>query len=174
MAYEVSEAFAWNYCPTCGKPLVAADDGESERPHCAACRRFFYSNPIPATCCFVARKPDELLLVQRGVEPCKGAWTLPGGFMELGESAEEGARRELLEETGLHAARLRLLGVSTQQSPTSGAVMVLGYVAEEWQGDLRADSDVMDLRFFQEKERPPMPFHVHRELLSLYDAETQD
>jgi len=171
MTYEPPEPLAWNFCPICGRALSADDDGERERPHCVPCRRFYYDNPVPATCCFVSRGDGELLLVQRGVEPCKGQWTLPGGFMELGETAEEGARRELLEETGLRAARLQLLGVSTRQSPISGAIVVLGYVAEGCEGEMLPDSDVLDLRFFGKDERPRIPFSIHRELLALYDAQ---
>lgn len=171
MSYELPEPFHWNYCGTCGASLVITHDGQSDKPHCAKCRRFFYRNPIPAACCFVRRERDELLFAQRAVEPAKGHWCLPGGFVELGETTEEAALRELREETGLHAAHARLLGVSTKQSPVSGAVLVLGYLVDEWTGELQPDSDAMDLRFFRRHERPQIPFSVHRELLELYDAQ---
>ncbi len=161
--------FAWNFCPTCGKPLALRHDGESERPHCAGCQRFFYSNPVPACCCFVTRG-SELLLVQRAIEPCYGQWSLPGGFVEMGETTEEAAIRELLEETGLRAHGVRLLGVSTQPSPLSGSVVVLGYLIEEWGGEAAAMSDALDLGFFTKEARPPLAFKAHRELTALYDA----
>lgn len=170
MTYEVSEPFAWNFCPACGLRLVPADDGESDRPYCSVCRRFYYSNPTPATCCFVRGDAGSLLLVKRGIEPCKGQWSLPGGFLELGESPEEGAFRELLEETGLQANALRLLGASTRPSIHSGAVLVLAYLVEVWRGELLPGSDVQAARFFSLEERPPLAFSVHRELLALYDA----
>lgn len=171
MTYLPPEPFSWRYCGTCGQELVILHDGQSDRPHCTICRRFYYRNPVPATCCFVCRAPGELLFAQRAVHPCKGEWTLPGGFVELGETTEEGALRELREETNLRATRARLLGVSTRQSPISGAIMVLGYVIDEWEGeeDMRPDSDAMDLRFFRKDERPRLPFSVHQELLELYD-----
>jgi 8-oxo-dGTP diphosphatase len=170
MSFVMPEPFAWNYCGTCGAPLIIAHDGQSDRPHCPRCRRFYYRNPVPAACCFVRRGPGELLFAQRAVEPAKGHWTLPGGFVELGESTEEAALRELLEETGLRAPSARLLGVATRQSPMSGAVLVLGYLIDEYEGELQPDSDAMDLRFFTRDERPPVPFSAHRELLDLYDA----
>jgi len=168
MSHE-TKPFPWNYCPVCGTALSREHDGEKERPYCAPCQRYFYRNPLPAVCCLVARD-DEILLVQRAVEPCLGGWSLPGGFVEVGETTEEAAIREMHEETGLRVKGLRLIGVSTQKSRHYGAVMVLGYSVKEWSGDLRAGSDAMDLRFFRRDERPVLPFPAHVELLGLYDA----
>ena len=171
MTYEVPVPFEWNHCGTCGRPLVIADDGQSPRPHCAACRRFYYRNPVPAACCFVARPNGDLLFAQRAVEPCLGGWTLPGGYIELGETPEQAALRELHEETGITATCARLLGVSTRQSPASGAIMVLGYIVEDWgnEQNMRPDSDTLSLQFFARGDRPALAFSVHRELLALYD-----
>lgn len=172
MSYRAPEPLAWNYCPTCGTPLLSGDDGESMRPHCAGCRRFFYHNPAPAACCFVAREDGALLFARRAVEPCAGEWSLPGGFVELNERADEAALRELREETQLSASGARLIGVSTSRSIDGGAVLVLGYVVEGWRGreSMRPSSDVSELAFFLPQDRPHLPFEVHRELLALYDA----
>ncbi len=169
--FQMPKPFAWNFCGICGNELIIAHDGQSDKPHCPDCSRFYYRNPIPAACCFVRRAPDELLFAQRAVHPCKGEWTLPGGFVELGETTEEAALRELLEETNLRASSARLIGVSTKQSPVSGAIMVLGYIVDQWEGEdeMRPDTDAMDLRFFKKDERPNLPFSVHRELLDIYD-----
>ena len=170
MDYKPPVPFEWNFCGTCGTKLIIAHDGQEDRPHCTDCRRFFYLNPVPAACCFVRRGKDELLFAQRAVEPCKGMWTLPGGFIELGETSEEAALRELYEETSLRAEGASLLGVSTKQSPRGGAVMLLGYLIEDWSGELHPDTDAMDLRFFSRAERPDVPFSSHAELLRLYDS----
>ncbi len=115
--------------------------------------------------------PTAICCLPSAVEPCKGGLTLPGGFIELGETPEEAALRELREETNLHADRATLLGVSTRQSPASGAIMVLGYMVEEWSGleSMRPDTDAQALEFFPVNRRPALAFSVHRELLSLYD-----
>jgi len=166
------EAFYWNYCAICGGKLIVCHDGQGDRPHCSVCRRFYYRNPVPAACCFVRRNADELLFARRAVEPCRGKWTLPGGFVELGETTEEAALRELHEETNLRASQVQLIGVSTQQSPTTGAVMVLGYLVVDWDGEetMRPDTDADALQFFRKEERPPVPFAAHRDLLALFDA----
>lgn len=162
-------AFAWNFCPICGDSLRLEADGERPQPHCSRCRRFYYRNPVPAVCCLITRG-DSLLLGQRAVEPCLGHWTLPGGFVELGETTEEAAIREIREETTLDISALRLIGVSTQPSRLCGAVTVLGYAVGRWTGEPRPGSDVMDLRFFDRRERPPMPFKAHEELLAAFEA----
>lgn len=170
MSYIPPEPFAWNYCATCGGRLVPADDGQGMRPHCVPCRRFFYRNPVPAACCFVVDASGRLLFAQRAVEPAKGRWTLPGGFVELGETTEEAALRELEEETGLRGRIGELVGVSTKQSPLSGAIMVLGYLVVDWEGELTPATDVSDLRFYALEERPELPFAAHRDLVALFDA----
>lgn len=120
-------------------------------------------------CCFVTRN-DELLLAQRGVEPRLGEWALPGGFVELGETTEEAAVREMHEETALHVDGLRLIGVSTQPSRLTGAVSVLGYMVERWTGEPAAGSDVMGVRFFPKSAVPSFPFRAHRELFEIFQS----
>ena len=156
--------FAWNYCPICGEQLVARDDGEKSRPHCSDCRRFYYRNPLPAVCCLVMRE-DALLLIKRGIEPCRGEWAFPGGFVEMGESTEEAIIREMEEETGLHVKSVRLIGVSSQNSTLYGPITLLGYVALDWHGEPQASSDAMEARFFLPEECPPIAFPAHAELL---------
>lgn len=163
------QPFEWNYCAICGAMLALSSDGERPRPYCVHCDRFYYLNPLPAVCAIVMRG-DELLLVQRAVEPCRGLWSLPGGFVELGETTEDALIREMREETALEVRALRLVGVSTQHSLHYGGVMVLGYAVEEWSGEPHPDSDALDIRFFAPDGRPPLPFPAHRELLAIFDG----
>ena len=162
------EPFAWNFCPICGDELVSRDDGERPRPHCVRCRRFYYRNPVPAVCCVVPLN-GAILLAQRGVEPCRGAWALPGGFVEMGETTEQAVVREMMEETGLVIERVRLLGVRTHNSSLYGAVTVLGYAAEIWSGEPTSGSDVLATAFYTPEARPPIPFLAHTEIIELFD-----
>lgn len=67
--------------------------------------------PLLTVDCVVLDDRDRVLLIRRGNEPFKGAYALPGGFVEVGETVEEACRRELIEETGIAAGTLTLIGV---------------------------------------------------------------
>ncbi len=70
-----------------------------ERVSCLDCGHVFYENPKPVVGAVVSHD-GRVLLCRRAIEPRRGYWTLPAGYMELGETAEEGARREVQEEAG--------------------------------------------------------------------------
>ena len=99
------------HCRTCGGAVryeVPADDNR-DRAVCTACHLIHYENPLNV----VGTVPvwdDKVLLCRRNIEPRYGLWTLPAGFMELGESTAEGAVRETVEEAG---ARIELQGLFT-------------------------------------------------------------
>jgi 8-oxo-dGTP diphosphatase len=67
--------------------------------------------PLLATDCVVLDPKDRVLLIRRGNPPFKGGYALPGGFVDVGETVEDACRRELMEETGVKAGRLTLVGV---------------------------------------------------------------
>lgn len=96
-------------CPNCATP--------SEQPLlCERCGWRWYANPRPAAGTLVERQaPNDaepsVLLLRRVVEPGAGAWDLPAGYLDPGESAEEGALRETREEAGLQVRLIRLVGV---------------------------------------------------------------
>ena len=97
----------------------------------------------------VLLRPGAVLLVRRGKAPNAGAWSIPGGAQELGETAEDGARRELLEESGLHAGRL-LLAANVDSITRDGAgrvqyhYTILDFAAEWTGGEPQAGGDVTD------------------------------
>ena len=165
--------FSWNFCAICGQELVHAHDGQSDRPHCTTCVRFYYSNPVPAACCFLTNEAGELLLVQRSVEPRRGLWTLPGGFVEAGESTEEAALRELKEETNLTGRNPRLMGLTSRSHPLTPGIIVIGYLVDDWEGDIVVDTDAMDYGFFSRENRPQIAFEVHQDLIAIYDNLTK-
>ncbi len=87
------------YCSSCGETVTrTTPSGDNrERWVCQSCSIVHYQNPLIVVGCVPARD-GKILLCKRAIEPRKGYWTVPAGFMELGESVEEGAARETLEE----------------------------------------------------------------------------
>lgn len=97
-------------------------------------------------------RPDAVLLVHRGRAPALGQWSLPGGAQRLGETAEEAARRELMEETGLAVGALRLVAhVDSIHHDDAGRIQfhytILDFTALWQAGEPQAQGDVTDARF---------------------------
>lgn len=90
---------AFLYCPKCGSKLFKEHNFKSK--HCSNCGFTYYQNPSSATAAFILNNKDELLVIRRAKEPAKGTLDLPGGFVDNGESSEQGILREIKEETGL-------------------------------------------------------------------------
>ena len=97
----------FTHCPVCGSERFNINDGKSKR--CADCGYEYYLNPSSANAAFVVNDKHELLVERRGREPQKGMLDLPGGFADIGETAEQGVIREVEEETGLRVARAEYL-----------------------------------------------------------------
>lgn len=89
------------YCSNCGKSLewIIPEHDDRHRHVCQNCGTIHYQNPQMVVGC-IPEWQDQILLCRRDIEPQKGLWTLPAGYLENGETAEEGARRETREETG--------------------------------------------------------------------------
>lgn len=99
----------FRFCPSCGGSLERRrpEDDDHERDVCTACGEVHYRNPkvvVGAVCTL----GDRLLLCRRAIEPRRGFWTIPAGYMELAETPEEGAIREAWEEAG---ATIRIDGL---------------------------------------------------------------
>lgn len=105
---------------------------------------------------------DLVLLVQRGNEPLKGWWSLPGGAVEAGERVEDAVCREVLEETNLEVRVVRFGEIFERIMPdAAGAIeyhyVLLDYVCEVYGGTLRAGSDSADVRWFSPEELKELP-----------------
>ncbi|MEW5297328.1 MAG: hypothetical protein WDW36_000544 [Sanguina aurantia] len=91
-----------NFCRQCGQPMaIAVPVGEHEYRHvcngAGGCSYVDYFNPKMVVGAIVQHE-GKILLCRRAIEPCKGLWTVPAGYMEIGESSAEGAMRETFEE----------------------------------------------------------------------------
>jgi ADP-ribose pyrophosphatase YjhB (NUDIX family) len=99
------------YCPRCGSALGMKLEGGRERPACLAdgCG-FVYFGESSIGCGAVVLRDDRALLVQRGIEPGKGSWQIPGGYVETDEGIPAAVEREVLEEAGVVARVIEVVG----------------------------------------------------------------
>ena len=153
------------YCPICGHELAEREEGGRVRPACDECGYVHYVNPVPGVG-LVIEKDGGVILIQRGQPPHQGAWTLPSGFVEADESAEEAAIREAEEETGLKVEIIEMAGVNSfPEGPPVSGIMIF-YRLRPIGGELRAGDDAAAARVFQPEEIPLLPFRTHREMMA--------
>jgi len=135
------------FCMSCGEMTVAAGrEGSRECPVCGFAHRL---HPRPCAAGLPVRD-GRFLLVRRDIEPRRGLWQVPGGFMELGESPAEAAARELREEALLETGTMRLLGVYT---PVVNSLVVIAYEAEAL-NEGGAGHETQEVRWFRPEETP--------------------
>ncbi len=153
------------FCPFCaGKLERISHDGRS-RLYCKRCDTIHYENPLPATAALVFNGDGQLLLVKRGMDPSKGEWCLPGGFVEVDESPGEGVLRELKEETGVTGDVERLIDIVYEDSPFYGPLIIIGYKVIPQGGTLIAGDDAVEVRYFPLKDLPQVAFDSHHTLI---------
>ncbi len=137
------------FCSNCGAALAAPPDGTTR---CAACGALALAGPKVLVSCFVFQG-DRLLWMRRAHDPQRGFWAVPAGFMELGETLEQAAARELREETGLaldpSVLRLYSLGSITQINE-----VYVAFRASVGEACCAPGPEALDVRFFSEAELP--------------------
>jgi ADP-ribose pyrophosphatase YjhB (NUDIX family) len=157
----------WRLCPRCGNALEISQ----ERAHCRACGSSYYANSAPAAEGLLARD-GKVLLAKRGIEPRRGYWDIPGGFLAEAEDPLEGLRREYREETGLEIRPLEWLGTHVEPYDNYFVLGLTWLVAAD--GEPSAADDVEELRWFGPDELPDeMAFAHQGELLRAWAAGQQ-
>jgi ADP-ribose pyrophosphatase YjhB (NUDIX family) len=162
------------HCRACGSQVtyrVPAGDNR-ERAVCTACGEVHYENPINV----VGTLPvwdGMVLLCRRNIEPRYGLWTLPAGFLELGETSAEGAVRETVEEAG---ARIELLGLFTLLNVVRAGQLHLFYRARMVDTHLDPGPETIEARLFPEHEIPwdALAFRTVRLTLEHFFADRRD
>jgi 8-oxo-dGTP diphosphatase len=109
-------------------------------------------------------KGREVLLIRRGRPPFEGAWAIPGGFVEVGESCEDAVRREVAEETGLLSRLAALVGVYSdpKRDPRGHVVSVVYLLAVSGVLPVKAGDDAAEARWFPLDALPPLAFDHDR------------
>jgi ADP-ribose pyrophosphatase YjhB (NUDIX family) len=162
------------HCKSCGATVTyrVPDDGDTrERAVCPSCHTIHYENPLNV----VGTVPvwgDKVLLCKRNIEPRLGKWTLPAGFMELGETLAQGAARETTEEAGAQFEMQDIFSIMN--------VVRVGQVHFFFRAQLTSDQfdpghETMEARLFTEQEVPwdEIAFRTVKETLQHYFADAK-
>ena len=139
------------YCSECGQSVSRkTPDGDThERWVCDACDLIHYQNPLPVVGC-IPERDGKILLCKRAIEPRYGYWTVPAGFMELGESSVQGARRETLEEA---CAEVEIGHLFAVVDVIDAGQIHLFYTAR-LVSDFSPGEESLEVRMFSEDEIP--------------------
>jgi ADP-ribose pyrophosphatase YjhB (NUDIX family) len=160
----------FKHCPNCGAAVVyevPADDNR-ERAVCHACETIHYQNPINVVGTLPVWEEDgRVLLCRRAILPRHGLWTLPAGFLELGETAAQGALRETHEEAG---AQIELQPLYSLLNVVKVGQIHLFYRARLLSTHFEPGPESLEARLFTEAEIPweEIAFRTTRETLARY------
>ena len=141
-----------NHCSSCGARVVQrVPDGDNRERHvCATCGEIHYQNPKLVSGC-VPAWDDRVLLCRRAIEPRYGYWTLPAGFMELGETLSDAAVRETWEEARAAVHVDALFAIVDVPGPGQVHVMYRGQLKAE---KFAPGEESLEVALFQESEIP--------------------
>ena len=170
-------ASSLNFCSRCGTQLeFGAIDGEDrDRLACPSCGHIAYVNPRLVVTVFPITEAGELVLIRRGIEPGKGWWAQPGGFLEVDETVNQAAIRETWEETGLLVEPGEIIGLYTRleaavvtiafearivgglATPTREATEIIAFAPEDipWSG-IAFSTTTWALRDWLDRRRPDL------------------
>ncbi|MEY4643975.1 MAG: NUDIX hydrolase [Hylemonella sp.] len=163
---------AIKHCRNCGTAVIyrVPDDGDThQRAVCPACTTIHYENPLNV----VGTVPyfgDRVLLCKRNIEPRFGKWTLPAGFLELGETTAQGAVRETIEEAG---ASIEMEGLFSILNIARVGQVHLFYRARLLNEHFEPGVETIEARLYREEEIPwdDIAFRSVKETLELFFAD---
>ena len=144
------------FCIRCGAAVATRVVAGRPRRACTACEWVHFVEPKVGVGVMVV-DGGRLLLVRRAMDPEKGKWCLPAGYLEYGEPPTETAVREAREETGLEVRITGLVDVF-YNPPGAGASVFLLYRAERVGGEPSGGDDAEEAAFFARDELPPLAF----------------
>ena len=140
------------FCSSCGSAVELKIPENDNRPRfiCGSCEEVHYQNPNVVTGC-IPEWQDKILICKRAIEPRKNLWTLPAGFMENGETIQQGAARESLEEANAIMQDMRLFSVYS--IPHISQVYMF-YLARLSKPVFAAGDESLEVKLFSEDEIP--------------------
>ena len=160
-----------NFCSQCGDRVSLKVPAGDSLPRfvCDACATIHYQNPKLIVGC-IPEWEDRILLCRRAIEPRRGLWTLPAGFMELGETLAQGAIRETVEEAG---ANFELKSLFSLLNVVRAGQVHVFYLAELSNTQFAPGPETIEARLFHEHEVPwdELAFLTVSETLKRYFAD---
>lgn len=141
-----------DYCSACGQPVATTVPAGDNRPRavCTACATVHYVNPKLVVGC-VPEHQGQILLCRRAIQPRLGFWTVPAGFMEIGETLSEAAIRETWEEA---LARVELGPLFSVVDVVQAGQVHVFFKARLLQPDFGAGTESLETRLFRPEEIP--------------------
>jgi ADP-ribose pyrophosphatase YjhB (NUDIX family) len=162
-----------SFCSQCGTRLnrIIPPDDNRMRDVCENCGAVHYQNPLNVVG-VVPVWENKILLCRRAIEPRHGKWTLPAGFMELGESTGQGAMRETLEESGVS---IRLGPLFTVINVPHAEQVHFFYLADVLDPALDPGPETLEAAFFSPEDIPweKLAFHTIRSTLEHFVADSK-
>ncbi|MBI2411158.1 MAG: NUDIX domain-containing protein [Candidatus Kerfeldbacteria bacterium] len=148
---------------------------QENNSRCLVCGFLYFFNPAVGNGNILINEAGEILLLRRAKEPSAGCWDTPGGFIEAGETPEQGAQREIFEETGLSVTQLEYFVALPNVYEYTGVrydlidIFFVGHIVGEPQIRLQ-ESEVTEYQFFEPKDidLPGIGFDSVRRALALY------
>ena len=143
---QVHQEMEFKYCPHCRTEMVNRQAFGRVRRVCPACGFIQFIDPKVGAS-VLAERDGQVVLVKRKIDPAKGSWCLPGGFMEVDETPQQAAHRECYEETGLEVEIIGLVGVYYYEDYRGSGVSII-YRGHVVGGTLQPGDDVTAADFF--------------------------
>ncbi len=168
---------AFKFCPKCAASFEIRELEGLERLICSDCGFVFYQSPKPTASAALV-DGDKILLVKRAIQPQKGFWDFPGGFLEEDEHPEQALKREIREELGLGIEIIELLGIYMDQygyGKQGGRTLNIYYLAKIAKGEPKPASDIDQWGWFGADDIPSnMAFANNNEALQAWSRKLRE
>ena len=160
----------FRFCPICSNELISLPSGPDQgRLGCRRGHFVHYANPAVTAFAFVERD-GHFLVLQRGQQPYRGQWELPGGFVEAGERPAESVVREIFEETGLNVDAPSILGAYASRYGDEGKWTVdVAFHCRAPHGEVSLSTESSDAAWVSIKRMPTLAFAGERSAFAQFE-----
>ena len=160
------------YCSDCGARTESRVVARHPLSVCPTCERIFFRNPKVVVTAVIEQE-GRVLLVRRDIEPGRGLWGLPGGYVDWDEHPERAMVREVEEETGAQVEPEGLMSVGHTILDGEHGIVILHYRARLNGGEPAPRDEVQEVGWFLPDHLPPLAFATHRKVLQEWAASRQ-